>query len=145
MAGKAQLILLSDTLGAGAGAFKQGWRTIVGEGRVLSKFSANAEETFGKDVVKYLNGFKKGNRYNPLNQNNVFMTTWTTPALKSNSGQTVWPADRMLGIGVPVSAHGSMGLTLSCRDGEVTVENIQKAIKNLRSAANEAIKRGDID
>ena len=65
-------ILLSDLVGAGAGAYKDGVKSIIGDGEVLKDFSKVEKKELGKKIVGFIKSLPKGNYLEPLDKDTVY-------------------------------------------------------------------------
>ena len=141
-------IFLSEQAGAGAGAFKEGFRSIIGEGKVLNKFSKKAERELGPDIVGFLKSLPKGDKLKPLDKDTLFFSTHSRPAIKSPSGEVILPAERVLHVDKIVDAGSGYGATattnpLVLKDGHVcsyplTLDGVKSAIETVMSSAKNA-------
>ena len=130
-------ILLTQSLGAGAGAFKAGFRRIIGEGKVLKNFTPAEQADLGADVVKYIKSLARGNRFKPTDKDTVYFSTHVIPAASAKD-----VPERILRVELPFGEHSGFVKTLSktpliLEDGTrcqepLTVEGLKNAIKKLR-------------
>ena len=128
-------ILLTESLGAGAGAFKNGFRRIIGEGKVVKNFTPAEQADLGQDVVNYIKSLARGNRFKPLDKDTVYFSTHVIPATPNSE------AERILEIQLPFDEFlytETLSTTpLILKDGTrcqkpLTVASIKEAIKELR-------------
>ncbi|MCR5265885.1 MAG: hypothetical protein K6E29_04755 [Cyanobacteria bacterium RUI128] len=146
-------ILLSEQVGAGAGAFKDGYRAIIGEGRVLSDFSKAEKKELGKEIVDFIKSFGKGDKLKPLDKDTVYFSTSVRPELKNTAGEVVCPRERVLHIDKPLGEGEGCGVTVSTNplvleDGHIcsypmTLDGVKAAFKCLMESA-EAISKGSV-
>lgn len=134
-------IILSDTIGAGAGSFKKGFKTIIGKGKILKKFSRKEEESLGEEIVNYIKSLQRGNRFKPLDKDTVYFSTCEIPGYAKKDG-TIAPPERVLYIEIPNSIRGSY-CSAYCQktpvisyDGtqcneQLTLDGVKAAIKKL--------------
>ena len=138
-------ILLSEQVGAGAGAFKDGFRAIIGEGEILKDFSRADKKELGKEVVAFIKSFAKGDHLKPLDKDTVYFSTFTRPELKNAAGEVVCPRERVLHIDKVLNKGEGCGVTVSSNplvleDGHIcsyplTLDGVKAAYKELLESA----------
>ncbi len=138
-------ILLSERVGAGAGAFKDGYKSIIGEGKVLKDFSKKDKKELGKEIVDFIKSLPKGDKLKPLDKDTVYFSTFVRPAIKNPAGEVVLPEERVLYMDKVLDKGVGCGVTASTQplvlgDGHVcsyplTIKGVKDAIKRLENSA----------
>ena len=143
-------ILLSERVGAGAGAFKDGYKSIIGEGKVLNDFSKIEKKELGKEIVDFIKSLPKGDKLKPLDKDTVYFSTFKRPAIKNPAGEVVLPAERVLFMDKALDKGVGCGITASSQplvlgDGHIcsyplTIEGVKNALKQLQNSAEQIAK-----
>ena len=143
-------ILLSERVGAGAGAFKDGYKSIIGEGKVLNDFSKIEKKELGKEIVDFIKSLPKGDKLKPLDKDTVYFSTFVRPAIKNPAGEVVLPAERVLFMDKALDKGVGCGITASSQplvlgDGHIcsyplTIEGVKNALKQLQNSAEQIAK-----
>ena len=138
-------ILLSDRVGAGAGAFKDGVKSIIGEGEVLKDFSKVEKKELGKEIVGFIKSLPKGNKLEPLDKDTVYFSTFRRPAIKNPAGEVVLPEERVLYMDKVLGKGEGCGVTASTQplvlgDGHIcsyplTINGVKSALERLQGVS----------
>lgn len=126
--------ILSDYVGAGAGNFKTGFRSVVGEGNVLKKFESKTEALLPKELKDFIYSQRKSNKLKPLDKDTVYLNAYKSPQ-----------GDVLLDVDVLQNKFGGYGETLSKQDGTLSVEKLKETIAKLKNIRAKENAKGILD
>ena len=144
-------IILTEALGTGAGNYTKGFRTVIGDGKVVKNFTKTEQAELGEEVVNFIKSLPRGNRLKPLDKDTVYFATQRVPGIFDEDGSMIEPAQRVLFIDIPDGVGSAFGMTCSSKplvleDGTfieepLTVDGIKKAISDIMLARKQESSR----